>query len=147
VPLVVGFARAVELACAEREAEALRLAALRDRMLARLREELPGVFVNGDLERRLPQNLNVGFEGVDAGGLLSALPDVALSTGSACASAQPGPSHVLAALGLPEAAIRASVRIGLGRGTTAEALDLAVSRIVAAVRAQRAARTPAREAR
>jgi cysteine desulfurase len=143
VPLVVGFARAVELACGEREAEAVRLAGLRDRMLAQLREALPGVFVNGDLEQRLPHNLNVGFEGVDAGGLLSALPDVALSTGSACASAKPGPSHVLAALGLPEAAIRASVRIGLGRGTTAEALDVAVSRIVAAVRAQRAARAPA----
>jgi cysteine desulfurase len=141
VPLIVGFARAVELALAEREAEAERLAALRARLLDRLREGLDGVFVNGDLEHRLPGNLNVGFAGADADGLLASVPELAISTGSACASARAERSHVLRALGLPEDALRASVRIGLGRGTTAAEVDAAAERLVAAVRAQRARRT------
>lgn len=143
VPLIVGFARAVELALAEREAEAARLAALRARLLERLRAGLDGVFVNGDLERRLPGNLNVGFAGGDADALLAALPELAISTGSACASARAERSHVLRALGLSEEALRASVRIGLGRGTTPEEVDAAAERLVAAVRAQRAGRAPA----
>lgn len=143
VPLIVGFARAVELALAEREAEAARLAALRARLLERLRAGLDGVFVNGDLERRLPGNLNLGFAGADADGLLAALPELAISTGSACASARAERSHVLRALGLSEAELRASVRIGFGRFTTPEEVDAAAERLVAAVRAQRAGRAPA----
>lgn len=143
VPLIVGFARAVELALAEREAEAARLTALRARLLERLRAGLDGVFVNGDPERRLPGNLNVGFAGADADGLLAALPELAISTGSACASARAARSHVLRALGLAEGALRASVRIGLGRGTTAEEVDAAAERLVAAVRAQRTRRPAA----
>lgn len=143
VPLIVGFARAVELALAEREAEAARLTALRTRLLERLRAELDGVFVNGDLERRLPGNLNVGFTGVDADALLAALPELAISTGSACASARAQRSHVLRALGLSEAELAASVRIGLGRTTTEAEVDAAAERLVAAVRAQRARRAPA----
>jgi cysteine desulfurase len=140
VPSIVGFARAVELAVAEREAEAARLSGLRDRLLGRLREQLPGTFLNGDPVRRLPGNLNVGFAGVVADALLRDLPDVALSTGSACSSARPEPSHVLKALGLPDDAVRASIRIGLGRGNTVEEVDVAGERIIAAVRALRAAR-------
>jgi cysteine desulfurase len=133
VPLIVGFARAAELCLEEREAEARRLAALRDGLLARLREELEGVALNGDPERRLPANLNVAFEGVDADQLLVELSDVALSTGSACTSAVPGPSHVLAALGHSKARVRSSVRIGLGRFTTAEEVERAAGRIIESV--------------
>jgi cysteine desulfurase len=143
VPLIVGFARAVELALAERESEAGRLASLRERLLARLRAGLDGVFVNGDLARRLPGNLNVGFAGADADALLAALPELAISTGSACASARAERSHVLRALGLSEAELRASVRIGLGRGTGVEEVDAAAERLIAEVRAQRARRAPA----
>jgi cysteine desulfurase len=143
VPLIVGFARAVEIAAAEREAEAERLVALRDRLRERLTAELPGVAVNGDPVRRLPGNLNLRFEGVAADALLADLPDVALSTGSACASARPEePSHVLAALGLSDDAVRSSLRVGLGRATTRAEVDAAADRIVAAVRALRAARSP-----
>lgn len=141
VPLIVGFAKAVELAVAEREAEADRLSALRSRLLDRLREGLGEVLVNGDLERRLPGNLNLRVPGIDADALLAALPEVAISTGSACASARPEPSPVLRALGLSDADVRASVRLGLGRGTTAAEADAAAERIVAAVRAQRARRS------
>ncbi len=140
VPLIVGFAKAVELALADLAAEADRLIALRSRLLARLRAELDGVLVNGDLERRLPGNLNLRFAGIDADALLAALPEVALSTGSACSSARPEPSPVLRALGLSDAEVRASIRLGLGRATTSEDVDVAADRIIAAVRVQRAQR-------
>ncbi len=137
VPLIVGFAKAVELAVAEREAEAERLSALRARLLDRLRAGIGEVLVNGDLERRLPGNLNLRVPGIDADALLAAVPEVAISTGSACASARPEPSPVLRALGLSDADVRSSVRVGLGRATTAAEVDAAAERIVAAVRVQR----------
>jgi cysteine desulfurase len=135
VPLIVGFATAVELCLAEREAEAARLAALRDRLLARLAEALPGVERNGPApQHRLPANLNVSFEGVAADALIAQLEDVALSTGSACSSARPEPSHVLAALGLPKERIRGALRIGLGRSTSEADVERAAERIVTEVR-------------
>jgi cysteine desulfurase len=139
VPLIVGFAAAVELCLAEREAEAARLGALRDRLEARLAEALPGVERNGPAaERRLPANLNVSFEGVAADALIAQLEDLALSTGSACSSARPEPSHVLAALGLPKERIRGAVRVGLGRGTSEADVERAAERIVTEVRRLRA---------
>ena len=143
VALIVGFGRAVEIAVAEREIEAARLLALRERLLARLRDALSGVTVNGHPSERLPGNLNLGFEGIEADALLASLRDIALSTGSACSSARSEPSHVLVALGLPDARVRSSVRIGLGRGTTTEQVDVAAERIVTEVRSLRAARSSA----
>jgi cysteine desulfurase len=96
--------------------------------------------LNGDAERRLPGNLNVGFAGVDADALLAGMPELALSSGSACSSAKPGPSHVLKALGLPDDAVRASIRIGLGRTNTIEEVDAAAERIIGEVNALRAAK-------
>jgi len=142
VPLIVAFGRAVEIAEAEREGEADRLAALRTRLLDRLCA-IGAVSVNGHPSRRLAGNLNVAIEGVDADALVAALRDVAISTGSACASAQPEPSHVLRALGLPEAAVRSSIRIGLGRTTTAEEVDAAAARIAEEASALRSARSAA----
>jgi cysteine desulfurase len=139
VPLIVGFGRAAEIAVAERVSEAARLLVLRDRLLTTLREALPGISVHGDSTERLPGNLNLAFEGIEADALLAALRDVALSTGSACSSARAEPSHVLVALGLPPAAVRASVRIGLGRGTTVADVDTAATGLVAVVRTLRAA--------
>ena len=143
VALIVGFGRAVEIAVAEREVEAARLLALRERLLERLRDALSGVTVNGHPSERLPGNLNLGFEDVEADALLASLHEIALSTGSACSSARAEPSHVLIALGLRDARVRSCVRIGLGRGTTTEQIDVAAERIVAEVRAQRAARSSA----
>ena len=137
VALVVGLAKALELALAEREAEWARLSALRDDLWERLRGALGGLRCNGALQERLPGNLNVSIEGVEVEKLLLALPDLALSTGSACSSAKPEPSHVLLALGLPEALARASLRFGLGRATTAEEVEFAADRVIEAVRAQR----------
>jgi cysteine desulfurase len=137
VPLIVGMARALELCLDERESEAVRLSALRDRLWQRLSSALPGVRMNGDALHRLPGNLNVSFENVDGERLLLGLSGISLSSGSACSSAKPGPSHVLQALGLPEKLARASLRFGLGRGTTEDEIDRAAARVVDEVRKER----------
>ncbi|HEX7021198.1 MAG TPA: IscS subfamily cysteine desulfurase [Gemmatimonadaceae bacterium] len=133
VPGIVGFGKAAEICASELDAEATRLSGLRDRLLRRL-QELDGVVVNGSMERRLPHNLNVAFERVEAEGLLMSLGDIAVSTGSACASASAAPSHVLTAIGLPADVARASLRFGLGRFTTVEEVDMAADRVIKAVR-------------
>lgn len=134
VPGIVGFGEACAIAQREMAAEGARLQQLRDRLLARLREDLELVRVNGSMERRLPGNLNVSFAGVDAAVLMRELPDIALSSGSACSSAEAGPSHVLRALGLNDAEARSSIRIGLGRFNTQEEIDYAAARMIEAVR-------------
>jgi cysteine desulfurase len=137
VPLVVGMARALELCLAEMETESRRLRELRERLWRALTAQLPDLRCNGDRERRLPGNLNVAFPGVDGDRLLLALQDVAVSSGSACSSASPEPSHVLRAIGLSEDLARASLRFGLGRGTTSEQIDRAANSVIEAVRKQR----------
>jgi cysteine desulfurase len=136
-PLCVGLGAAAALARDEMGAEAARLGRLRDRLLAGLRAAIPGLQVNGSLAHRLPGNLNVAIPGIDADALLAALPELALSTGSACSAAAVEPSYVLRALGLDEAAARGSLRIGLGRFSTEAEVDFAVERLAAAVRAAR----------
>ncbi|NUP88457.1 MAG: IscS subfamily cysteine desulfurase [Candidatus Sumerlaeia bacterium] len=131
---IVGLGRAAELAAAEMDQESRRLRLLRDRLLGRLREGLPEVHVNGTLDSRLPGNLNVSFGQLEGEALLLALSDIALSTGSACTSAQQEPSHVLKALGLSEAMVKSSVRFGIGRFNTVEEIDFAASRVADEVR-------------
>ncbi|HYB13441.1 MAG TPA: aminotransferase class V-fold PLP-dependent enzyme, partial [Myxococcota bacterium] len=130
VPLIVGFAKAAELAALEREEEASRLTGLRERLWQRLQSGLEDLRRNGSPERGLPGNLNVCFAGVDAAHLMVALPELALSSGSACTSATPEPSHVLAALGLAPELVRSALRFGLGRGTTQEEIDFAAERVI-----------------
>ncbi len=142
VPLVVGFARAAELCLEDLDGEALRLRGLRQQLWERLTKALDDVHLNGHPDRRLPGNLNVSFAGVEADGLIVALKDVALSSGSACASASPEPSHVLRALGLPPDLARAALRFGIGRGNTAEEIDWVADRLIEQVREGR--RGPAR---
>jgi cysteine desulfurase len=140
VPLAVGFGRAARLAVEGLDAEADRLRFLRERLWERLRAALPGVHLNGHPERRLPGNLHVSFDGVVADALLAEVPGLALSTGSACTSARPEPSHVLRALGLPEERVRGGVRIGLGRFTSEAEIETAADLLVAAVLRLRSAR-------
>src|SRR5438128_17575 len=104
----------------EMQDEAVRTAALGDRLKGRIESAIEGVRVNGSMEHRLPGNLNLSFAQVDGPSLLMSLPDVALSTGSACSSATAAPSHVLKALGLTEDQAHSSLRFGLGRFTTEE---------------------------
>lgn len=137
VASIVGLARALELCLAERESEAVRLTDLRDRLLTGLRAALQErVVLNGDPKARLPGNLNVSFTGVDGDRLLADLRGIAVSSGSACSSALPEPSPVLLALGRSPELAKASLRFGLGRGTTPHDVTLAVESVVAAVSLQ-----------
>jgi len=132
-PLCIGLGRAAALAGAEMAEEARRLRELRDRLYANLRRRVPDLQLNGDLDHRLPGNINVSFPRVTASALIQACPSVAMSTGSACTSASVEPSYVLRALGLSDDRANASIRLGLGRFTTAAEADFAVDAIAAAV--------------
>ena len=131
VPGIVGFGRAAEIAREELTSESKRVGELRERLLARLKEQATGFQVNGTTGERLPGNLNVSFEGVDGEALLVALDDVAVSSGAACTQAEP--SHVLLALGLTRERALASLRFGLGRSTTREDIDYAATKVAAVV--------------
>jgi cysteine desulfurase len=134
-PLVIGLGRACALAAAEmEEEEGARLATLRNTLLTSLRDRLPGVTINGTMAARLPLNLNISIPGVEATDLVAACEGVAVSTGSACTSAEVEPSYVLRALGLSDAAARSSIRIGLGRFTTAAEVEYAADALVAAAK-------------
>ncbi len=129
-PLCVGLGEACAIAGREMKDEAERLGLLRDRLLDGLRKHIADVTVNGDMERRIPGNLNLAFDRIDANALLKNAKDLAISTGSACMSASIEPSYVLHALGLDDSRAFASLRIGLGRYTTEEEVDYAVGRLV-----------------
>jgi cysteine desulfurase len=137
-PLCVGLGKAAEIAKAEMGAEAERLKALRDRFHARIKARLPEVFLNGDLEHRLPGNLNLSFAYVEGEGLMMGIKDLSVSSGSACTSASLEPSYVLRALGVEEELAHTSLRIGFGRFTTEAEVDYAADRIVEAVQKLRA---------
>jgi cysteine desulfurase len=140
VPAIVGFGEACSIAAREMAEEEVRVGGLRDRLLERLRAELDGVELNGAVEPRLAGNLNVSFDGVANESLMMSVPEIAISTGSACSSATVEPSHVLMALGLSEERIRSAIRIGIGRFNTPEEIDYSAGRLVAAVQRLRALR-------
>ena len=134
VPGIVGLGAACALAAEEMEADALRLAALRDRLQAKLTAEVQRVRVNGDLQHRLPGNLSMTFEHVDSESLMVGLRDVALSSGSACTSAKIEPSHVLRGIGLDDQAAHSTIRFGIGRFNTEEEVDFVAERLIDLVR-------------
>ncbi|WP_391528692.1 cysteine desulfurase family protein [Photorhabdus akhurstii] len=115
VPGIVGFGRAVELSVKNLPDESMRLRYLRDLLRSYIIDNVADVRINGHLIECLPGLLNVSFNGLDADSLLLELSEVALSSGSACTSANRAPSHVLKAIGLNDAQAQASVRFGLGR--------------------------------
>lgn len=133
VPGIVGLGKAAEICRLEMAEESARLAGLRNRLLEQLQSGLDGVRVNGTLERRLPHNLHVSFDGIEGEALLMALGDLAVSTGSACSSGSHAPSHVLKAIGALGERAGASIRFGLGRTTTQEDVDFAAQRVVTVV--------------
>jgi cysteine desulfurase len=135
-PLVVGFGEACRIAALEMAEEAARIAAQRDDLLARLRDVIPGLVVNGSAEHRVAGNLNLTFPAATATALMAACPDLCVSTGSACSSATIEPSYVLRALGLPDEAAARSLRIGIGRFTSAADIDHAARALAAAHRSE-----------
>lgn len=157
VPLVVGFGAACEQAAITRSisegieanfvrddspsltlrvprADTCQMSTLRDRLWKRLQSELEGLTLNGPpLAERLPNNLNFSIAGVDGDALMSGLKEIAVSSGSACSTAEPEPSHVLRAMGVTEALSRASLRFGLSRFTTESEIEVAVAEVVQVV--------------
>lgn len=134
VPGIAGLGAAVRLGSREREAEAVRLTALCDRLDDAIRGALSGVTLNGHRVERLPGNLSLSFAGVDGERLITSLRGLAVSSGSACTTASAEPSHVLQAIGVPDGLAKATIRFGLGRFTTAAEIDLAAAEVVEAVR-------------
>ncbi len=129
-PLCVGLGEAAEICMREMDDEAKRLKKLQERMLNGLRAKLTDIVVNGDLEQRIPGNLNISFAYVEGESLMMGIKNLAVSSGSACTSASLEPSYVLRALGVEEEMAHTSLRIGLGRFTTEHEVDTAVDELV-----------------
>src|SRR5688572_32345819 len=127
---IVGFAKACEIMMAEGAAENARIEKLRDRLHARLAAGLDSLTLNGDAKKRLPGNLNISFSFVEGEGLMMAIKDVAVSSGSACTSASLEPSYVLKAMGLDEDLAHSSLRFGIGRFNTDEEVDFVAELLV-----------------
>ena len=134
-PLCVGFGEACRILASERVGDVIRMRVLHDRFLAELLKTVPELKVNGNQVVRHPGNLNLLFPSIDASLLLQHLhPNVAASTGSACTSGQPEPSHVLRAIGLSPNDANASIRFSIGRFTTEDEVDEAALHVSEACR-------------
>lgn len=142
VPGIVGFGAAAELCRNEFADDARRLTELRDRLWDGLRSELDDIVLNGHPEQRLCNTVNISFADTESESVIAKLNDLAVSSGSACTTADPGPSHVLRAMGIPDDLIYGSIRFSLGRGNTATEVDSAVRKVAAAVRSSKTGNPP-----
>jgi cysteine desulfurase len=146
VPGIVGFGKAAEICQNELLEEQAHLTRLRDRLIQGILANIDGTTLNGHPTERLPHNVNIAFAGVESEALLTALPEVALSTGSACSSESIEPSYVLQAIGLSHAEAYSSLRFGVSRFTTEEEIDYVLDKLpeaVARLRRLTQTRTPA----
>ena len=137
VPSIVGFGKAADILMAEGKAESARLFTLRERLRGLLESQLDETYINGSMEHRLPGNLNISFNFVEGEGLMMAIKDVAVSSGSACTSSSLEPSYVLRALGVGDELAHSSIRFGLGRFNTDEEVDYVAQLVTAKVKALR----------
>jgi cysteine desulfurase len=131
-PLIVGLGEACRLAQEEMADEAARIATLRAHLLGRLRQDIPGIVVNGSMAARIAGTLNLTFPLTSAADLMARAPELCVSTGSACSSAEVEPSYVLRALGVPDDAAARTLRIGIGRFTSPADIDYAAAALAAA---------------
>jgi cysteine desulfurase len=138
-PLVIGLGEACRLAAAEMDSDTARIGGLRDRLWDRLHTLVLGIAMNGNTTHRIAGNLNLTFPAETALAMLERMPDLCVSTGSACSSAEVEPSYVLRALGLPDEAAGRTLRIGIGRFTSPADIDYAASALAAAHSGQHAA--------
>lgn len=136
MPYIAGFAKACELAMANLEQETKMLASMRDRLQAGILASCPDVRVNGDLENRLPNTLNVSFEYIEGEAIAYRLSDlgICISTGSACASGSLDPSHVIRAMGVPFTAVHGSVRFSLSRYNTEAEVDYVLEKLAPVIK-------------
>jgi cysteine desulfurase len=131
---IVGLGHTAHLLAQQRERDAAHTLRLRERLQTRLTTAIPSLIVNGPGTDRLPGNLSVTIPGTDATDLMAAVPDLALSAGSACTTGQTSPSHVLTAIGIEPRLARATLRLSVGRFTTDHDVDTAAGRLIAAMR-------------
>jgi len=129
VPGIVGFGKACEIATKVLKTEADSITLKRDRLYNGIISAVKGVRVNGDLNKRIPGNLNISISGVDADSLMMAMKDIAVSTGSACSSESVEPSHVLSAIGLDKELMRSTIRFGIGRFNTDEEIEHVINKV------------------
>ena len=134
VPGVIGLGAAIQLRAEEMDGEGPRLRELRDSLRDQLLEEIDGVSINGPRELKLPGNLNASFDRIEAESLILAMKRFSLSSGSACSSGDRGPSRVLKAIGLDDAAAMGSIRFGLGKSNTAEHIAMLVDDLKRVIR-------------
>jgi len=134
VPGIVGLGKAAQIARMELAKESAEMFRLREKLRTTLERELDEVYINGDLQKRLPGNLNMSFAYVEGESLLMGINDIAVSSGSACTSASLEPSYVLKALGVGEDLAHTSIRFGIGRFNTEEEVDYVAARVVEVVR-------------
>ncbi len=133
VPAIAGFGKACEIASKEMKEEALRLNKLRTKLHDGIIGGLKGVQLNGHPEKRLAGNLNLSFEHVNADALMMAMKELAVSSGSACSSAEVEPSHVLKAIGANDEILHSSIRFGIGRFNTEEEIEYAAAKVIGKV--------------
>lgn len=134
VPSIVGLGEACAICQREMPEESKKLQAMRDWLKDKLMSELDETFINGSMEHRLPQNLNISFAYVEGESLLMGINDIAVSSGSACTSATLEPSYVLKSLGLGDELAHSSIRFGIGRFNTMEELEYTAERVIDVVR-------------
>ncbi len=134
VPGIVGLGEACAICNAEMPEESKRMAYLRDKLRGKLESELDEVYINGTMEHRLPNNLNISFAYVEGESLLMGINDIAVSSGSACTSATLEPSYVLKALGAGDDLAHSSIRFGLGRFNTEEEVDYVAAKVIDVVK-------------
>ena len=129
VPNIVGMGRACDLAADVMNEENLKITTLRDALLQGIRDKNPNALVNGSMEKRVAGNLNMSFPGVNNEAIIAAIPEIAISSGSACTTSTMEPSHVLLALGISKEEAYSSLRFGIGRFNTEEDIHIAVKSI------------------
>ncbi len=133
VPLIAGFAKAMELCVENLDKEIVHYKFLRNKLYSGIINTISGVYINGSLNDRLPNNLNISFDGINGDTLIANLKKIALSSGSACSSDTLKTSHVLKAIGVSDSLAKATLRIGIGRFTTEEEIDFCIDYICSTV--------------
>ena len=130
VPAIVGIGKAAEICKIKMQNEYVKIKELRNKLLKGITDNFEDVRVNGSMDKRLPNNLNLCFKYVKAENIIMEMRDIAVSTGAACTSASLKPNHVLKAIGLTGDEIKSSVRFGLGRFNTGEEVEYVINRVV-----------------
>ena len=130
VPAIVGIGKAAEICKIKMQNEYVKIKELRNKLLKGITDNFEDVRVNGSMDKRLPNNLNLCFKYVKAENIIMEMRDIAVSTGAACTSASLKPNHVLKAMGLTGDEIKSSVRFGLGRFNTGEEVEYVINRVV-----------------